>query len=186
LHHDANWNAGARDRTSLHPETFRVPKAFAHRSQDSRSSPLPESCLKESPVKVQEQVRTSGTRRVIVLLVVVVLGIGAGVFFGKFYFVRELFLFVAIAALLAFFAANLLVLGIVFQTAGRSIVQSVRNRRAKPVAEVNAERQPRPFLGSPTVGRSGGSAIHGLDRGRKTILEIHTHEHFLVREDGTK
>jgi hypothetical protein len=114
-------------------------------------------------VKVQEQVRTSGVRRAIVLLVVVALAIGAGVFFGRFYFVRELLLFVVIAALLAFFVANLVVLGLVFQTAGRSIVQSVRNRRAKAVAVVTAERQPRPFLGSPTVGTAAARSIESLD-----------------------
>ncbi len=101
---------------------------------------------------MHDQVRASGARRAITLLVIVVLGIAAGVFFGKFYFVRALLLFVCIAALVAFFAANLMVVGILFHAAGQSILQSVR--KAKPVVtqeKANAEGQAVPFLGSPTV-----------------------------------
>ena len=104
-------------------------------------------------MKVQEQVRASGTRRAITLLVFVVLSISAGVFFGRFYFVRELVLFVCVAVGVAFLAGNLVVLGILCHAAGQSILQSVR--KGKPVAaqeKANAERQAGPFVESPTVG----------------------------------
>ena len=103
-------------------------------------------------MKVQEQVRASGARRAITLQVIVVLGVAAGVFFGKSYFARELVLFVCIAAIVALFAGNLVVLGILFHLGGQSILQSVR--KAKPAAaqdKVNAERLAAPFLGFPTV-----------------------------------
>jgi len=108
-------------------------------------------------VRVQEQGRTSGVKRAITVLVILLLGIGAGVFFGRFYFVQESLLLVCIAALLVFFTANLVVLGILFQAAGRSVVQAVRDQRTKRIAaraEAGAGRQPRPFLGSPAVGTS--------------------------------
>jgi hypothetical protein len=106
---------------------------------------------------VQEQVRASGARRAIMLPVIVALGIAAGVFFGKLYFVRELVLFVCITAIVALFAANLGVLGILFHAAGQSILQSVR--KAKPAAaqeKFDAKRLAAPFLGSPTVSPAAG------------------------------
>ena len=101
---------------------------------------------------VQEQLRASGARKAITLRVIVVLGIAAGMFFGKPYFFRELVLLVCIAAIAALFAANLVVLGILFHAGGQSVLQSART--AKPAAaqeKVNAARQAAPFLGSPTV-----------------------------------
>lgn len=121
-----------------------------------------ESCREESPVRVQEQGLTRGAKRAITVLMILLLGIGAGVFFGRFYFVQEFLLFVCIAALLAFFTANLVVLGILFQAAERSAVQAVRDRRMKRVAaraEASAGRQPRPFLGSPAAGTSAAGSI---------------------------
>jgi hypothetical protein len=110
-------------------------------------------------LKVQEQVRAGGARRAITLLVIVVLGLGiaAIAFFGMAHFVRELVLVVCIAAIVAFFTANLLVLGILFHAAGQSILQSVR--KAKPATaqeKVNAERLTASFLGSPTVSPAAG------------------------------
>jgi hypothetical protein len=86
-------------------------------------------------MEVQDRARAkeklaSGPSRAIVWPAIAVLGIVAGVFFGRFYFVHELVLFVAIAAILTFFGANLVVLGIVFHAAGRSLLQSVQ--KAKP------------------------------------------------------
>jgi hypothetical protein len=110
-------------------------------------------------LKAQEQVRAKGARRAITLLVIVVLGIVAGVFFGQFYFVHELVLFVSIATIVAFFAVHLMVLGILFHLTGQSIFHSVR--KAKPVAareKANAERQAGPFLGSPTVQASAANS----------------------------
>jgi hypothetical protein len=124
----------------------------------------PESPLEEGPVKVQDQVqakekRASGARRAITLLAIVVLSIAAGVFLGRFYFVRELLLFVAIAALLTFFGANLVMLGILFHAAGRSILQSVQ--KAKPgiatQEEANTERQTGPLVGNPTIATAAGA-----------------------------
>jgi hypothetical protein len=109
-------------------------------------------------VKVQHQVRrngqrASGARRAITSLAIVALSIAAGVFFGKFYFVRELLLFVIIAAFLVFFGATVALLGILCHAAGRRIFQFVR--RAKPEiaaqGEANVEGQAGPFVGSPTV-----------------------------------
>jgi hypothetical protein len=92
------------------------------------------------------------------LPVVVALGIGAGIFFGKVFFLRELLLFIAIVVLLALFAANLLVLGIVFQTAGRSILQFVRAANPAVVQEnANSEGPRRAFLESPTIGAAPGT-----------------------------
>ena len=124
----------------------------------------PESPLEEGPVKVQDQLqakekRASGARRAITLLAIVVLSIAAGVFLGRFYFVRELLLFVAIAALLTFFGANLVMLGILFHAAGRSILQSVQ--KAKPgiatQEEANTERQAGPLVGNPTIATAAGA-----------------------------
>ena len=124
----------------------------------------PESPLEEGPVKVQDQVqakekRASGARRAITLLAIVVLSIAVGVFLGRFYFVRELLLFVAIAALLTFFGANLVMLGILFHAAGRSILQSVR--KAKPgiaaQEEANTEQQAGPLVGNPTIATAAGA-----------------------------
>jgi len=115
-------------------------------------------------VKVQDQVqakerRASGARRAITLLAIVVLSIPAGVFLGGFYFVRELLLFVAIAALLTFFGANLVVLGILFHAAGRSILQYVH--KVKPgiatQEEANTERQAGPLVGNPTIATAAGA-----------------------------
>jgi len=125
----------------------------------------PESPLEEGPVKVQDQLqakekRASGARRAITLLAIVVLSIAAGVFLGRFYFVRELLLFVAIAALLTFFGANLVVLGILFHAAGRSILQSVRKATKPGIAtqeEANTERQAGPLVGNPTIATAAGA-----------------------------
>jgi len=99
---------------------------------------------------------STGASVKITLQVVGVLGIAAGVFFGRPYFFRELVLLVCIAAIVALFAANLVVLGILFLGAGQSILQPAR--AAKPAAaqeKVNAERQSAPFLGSPAVSPAG-------------------------------
>ena len=83
---------------------------------------------------MQEQVRASGSRRAIGPLAIVVLGIVASVFFRQFYFVRELALFVGIAAILAVFVGNLMVLGILFNAAGQSILQAVGKAAAQEKA----------------------------------------------------
>ena len=109
-------------------------------------------------MKVQDQVRengqrVSGARKGITLLAIVALSIAAGVFFGKFYFVRELLLFVIIAAFLVFFGANVALLGILCHAAGRSILNSLRKAKAGITAqgEADVEGQAGPSAGSPTV-----------------------------------
>jgi hypothetical protein len=89
---------------------------------------------------------------------IVLLGIAAGVFFGGFYFVHELVLFVAIAAILTFFGANLVVLGIVFHAAGRSILQSVQKAKPGITAQdvPNVERQAGPIVVTPPVRPAAG------------------------------
>ncbi|MGB9421891.1 MAG: hypothetical protein WBR26_22670 [Candidatus Acidiferrum sp.] len=118
-------------------------------------------------MKNQDQVQatkkgTSGPRKAITLFIVAVLGIAVGIFFGHFYFVHELVLFVAIAALLAVFAANLLVLGILFRAAGQSILLAVRKAKPRVAAqeETNSERQVGPILGSPTISTGAGTDAH--------------------------
>jgi len=95
-------------------------------------------------MKAQDQVRASTTRKAIILLAIVVTAIAAGVYFGKFYFVQELLLFVCIAAIVAFFVANLMLLGVLLHAAAQSILQFTR--KENPViaaqAEVPAEPQP--------------------------------------------
>jgi hypothetical protein len=59
------------------------------------------------------------------------LGLAAGVAFLHVYIVRELLLFVACAALLVFFAANLALLGILFHAVVRSLVQFVREPKTR-------------------------------------------------------
>jgi len=107
-------------------------------------------------VKARDQVRAkekgaSGARRATTLFAVVVLSVAAGIFLGKFYFVHELVLFVAIAAFVAFFAANLLVLGILCHAAGQSILHSVRKAKTRAAAqeETNSERQVGPIVALP-------------------------------------
>jgi hypothetical protein len=114
-------------------------------------------------LEVQDRARAkeklaSGSRRAIVWVPIVALGIATGIFFGRFYFVHELVLFVAIAAILAFFVANLVVLGIVFRAAGRSILRSVR--KAKPgitAQEVpKVQRRASPIVVTPPVRPAAG------------------------------
>jgi len=106
-----------------------------------------------------EEKRASRARRAITLLAIVVLSIAAGVFLSRFYFVCELLLFVAIAALLTFLGTNLVVLGILFHAVGRSILQSVR--KAKPgiaaQEEANTEQQAGPLVGNPTIATAAGA-----------------------------
>jgi hypothetical protein len=61
---------------------------------------------------------------------IVSLSIAAGVFFGKRYFVQELFFFVGLTALLVFIGANVVVIGFLFHKAVQSVSRSVRT--AKP------------------------------------------------------
>ena len=115
-------------------------------------------------MKVQDQgrakeKRASGARRASTLLAIVVLSIAAGVFLGSFYFVREFLLVVAIAALLTFFGANLVVLGILFHAAGRNILQYVRKVKPGIAAQEEAitERQAGPLVGNPAIGTAAGA-----------------------------
>jgi hypothetical protein len=92
--------------------------------------------------------RASGAKKAFTLLVAVVLAISVYVLLQEVYFVRELLLFVACAALLAFFAANLVLLGILFHAAGRSVAQCLRKPRMAPQEEVVVNRL---LVGSPTI-----------------------------------
>jgi hypothetical protein len=115
-------------------------------------------------VKVLGQLRakekgTSGAKKAIALLTIVVLGLVAGIFFGGFYLVHELVLFVCIAALLALFSANLLVLGILLHAAGQGILQSLRKSKPTIAAyEVaKSEHEDGSLVDSPTIGRAAGA-----------------------------
>jgi hypothetical protein len=114
----------------------------------------------ESPMELHGQTRgkakgTGGARRAVKLLTIVTLGITAGLFSGGSYFLREIVLFVGVAALLAFFAANLIVLGILLQAAGRGVAHSLR--RPKPVIAAYAEAKSENTAGSLVDSRPIGS-----------------------------
>jgi hypothetical protein len=79
--------------------------------------------------------RTGGKRRSLTKLVTILSG-GAGfVLLESLYFLRELLLFVAIAALLVFLAATVAVLGILGQAAAESMFRSVRMAKARLVSQ---------------------------------------------------
>ena len=81
------------------------------------------------------------------------LGLAAGVAFLHVYIVRELLLFVACAALLVFFAANLALLGILFHAVVRSLVQFVREPKTRIAQqeEAYAEQHVGPLIVSPAI-----------------------------------
>jgi hypothetical protein len=90
----------------------------------------------------------------------VVLGLAAGIFFGRFYFVRELVLLLILAMFLAFLVGNLVVLGILCRAAGQSILQSIRKAKPEIAAQVEANPEPQasPRLVLPQSARPGSSA----------------------------
>ena len=92
----------------------------------------------EGPVRIKEE-RASGAKKAFTLLVAVVLAISVYVLLQEVFFVRELLLLVACAARLAFFAANLVLLGILFHAAGRSIAQCFRKPRMGPQEESGSQ-----------------------------------------------
>ena len=73
----------------------------------------------------------NGAKRGFMLLSVSLLGLAASVPLLNVYIVRELLFFVACAALLVFFAANLALLGILFHAAARSLLQFVREPQTR-------------------------------------------------------
>ena len=81
------------------------------------------------------------------------LGLAACVPLLDVYIVRELLLFVACAALLVFFAANLALLGILLHAVGRSLLQSVRQAKTGIArqAEAHAEHLVGSLAVSPTM-----------------------------------
>ena len=96
--------------------------------------------------------RINGAKRRFILFSVS-LGLAA---FGPLldvYIVRELLLCVACAAFLVFFAANLALLGILFQTVTRSLLQFVREPKTRIAQqeEAYAEGHGGPFVVSPTI-----------------------------------
>jgi hypothetical protein len=68
-------------------------------------------------------------------------GLAACVPFLDVYIVRELLLFVAGAAFLVFFAANLALLGILFHAAGRGLLQSVRRPKTRIARQEEAHAE---------------------------------------------
>jgi hypothetical protein len=103
-----------------------------------------------------------GARRAVKLLTIVALGITAGLFSGGSYFVREIVLFVGVAALLAVFAANLLVLGILLQAAGRGVALSIRKpkRVIAVYAEAKSENTPGSLVDSRPIVRPARANSH--------------------------
>ena len=87
------------------------------------------------------------------ILLSVSLGLAVCVALLDVYIVRELLLFVACAALLVFFAANLALLGILLHAVGRSLLQSVRQAKTGIArqAEAHAEHLVGSLAVSPTI-----------------------------------
>jgi len=56
--------------------------------------------------------------------------VGASIYLGKFYLVRELFVFVLIVAVLVFFLCNLVLIGFLFAEAFSAIGRRLRQDRA--------------------------------------------------------
>jgi len=79
--------------------------------------------------------RTGGKRRSLTKLVAILSGTGAFVLLERLYFVRELLLFVALAVLLVFLAANVALLGLLVHAAMQSMFRSVRMAKARLVSQ---------------------------------------------------
>lgn len=136
------------------------------------------------PVKREPQVqvkpkRGNRAKRAFMLVTVVLVGSFACVLLLLLmgvYFVKEILLFVACAALLAFLAANLTLLGILFHAAGRRVLQCFRKPGIAPQEEVGSQQHADPLVGSLTLGaaarigplrvRAGpASLVRGISRG---------------------
>jgi hypothetical protein len=110
-------------------------------------------------VKLQSQVRVkkpaTGAKKAFVLHMRLLLVTMAFVISLETYFLRELLLFVACAALLVFFAAGLALLGVLFHAAAQALLQSLRQPQSKPrIAqheEAHAERLIGSLVVSPTI-----------------------------------
>jgi hypothetical protein len=74
--------------------------------------------------------QTGGKRRSLTKLGTILAGAAGFVPLGRLYFVRELLLFVALAVLLVFLAANVALLGILVHAAVQAMFRSVR--KGKP------------------------------------------------------
>jgi len=117
------------------------------------------------PVILERQVsikpkRTSARKRAFTSLIVALVGLTACALFLDVYLLRELLLFVALAAPLVFFAANLALLGVLFHAAGRSVLHAVRSAKTRNAQQqdAHAEQHLGPFVVSPsisTVARTG-------------------------------
>ena len=111
----------------------------------------------KNPVKREPQgqvkpKRGNRTERAFMLVTVVLVGSSACVLLLGAYFVKEILLFVACAALLALLAANVTQLGILFHAAGRRVLQYFRKPGIAPQGEVCSQQHTDPLVGSPTLG----------------------------------
>ena len=99
----------------------------------------------------------NGAKRGFTLLSVS-LGLSACVPLLDVYIVRELLLFVACAALLVFFAANLALLGILFHAVAQSLLQFVRQPKPRIAQheEAHAERLVGSLVVPPTISAAAG------------------------------
>jgi hypothetical protein len=79
--------------------------------------------------------RTGGKRRSLTKLVTIFSGGAAFVLLESFYFLRELLLFVALAVLLVFLAADVALLGILVHAVVQSMFRSVRMAKARLISQ---------------------------------------------------
>ncbi len=109
-------------------------------------------------MKAQDQVhakeKRAVSRKTILILAIVVLGLLAGVIFGEFYFVRGFVLVLIIGTFLVFLGAHLAVIGILCRASLETFLQSLRNPNPRTSAqtEPSRERQPASVPDSRTIG----------------------------------
>ena len=95
--------------------------------------------------------RTGGKRKSLTKLGTILSGTAGFVLLERLYFVRELLLFVALAVLLVFLAANVALLGILVHAAVQRMFRSVR--KGKPgIAPWEGASHADAFARPPTIG----------------------------------
>ena len=111
---------------------------------------------------------------------VVLVGSSACVLLLGVYFVKESLLFVACAALLAFLAANLTLLEILFHAAGRRVLQYFRKPGIAPQEEVASQQHADPLVGSPTLGAAARIGPPRVRAGPVSLVRGMTREGLVV------
>ena len=124
-------------------------------------------------MKVGTQVRVNkpatGAKKAFVLHMRLLLVTMAFVISLETYFLRELLLFVACAALLVFFAANLALLGVLFHAAAQGLLQSLRQPQSKLRIAQHEEADAEHLIGSLVVSPTISAAAEGAAKKRRSL-----------------